>query len=167
MYRAAVRWGQLAAKFFLTGMALYAASAGWRRGIRGRAIALIVLALALPVIWTSEINVSLLTPSRLLGQWSAKKTEFIPTRKPDAVYVDGDIVGTVDGVQIDESRGTVILQHIREAGASILADDKPLVFRQFELRGCHAMKVLEQTIMGETRSRDLGNVTCEIVGPAP
>jgi hypothetical protein len=86
-----------------------------------------------------------------------------PERDPDALYQNGNVVGTVTGARLTLNQSKVYFAHIKNAGH--LDRNRPFEYRQYLLKFVRADSYTGMLISTDGSATNVfGNVVCDIVG---
>jgi len=96
------------------------------------AIAIIALYTSLRV-WRSELDLSkLLSPSRMVDRSVDESLSWLPTRQPDALYQDGQLVAKTGESTLDEENSRILFKEIYQSNPLALGQE--FEFQKWRLR---------------------------------
>jgi hypothetical protein len=124
---------------------------------------LLVAAFAALRVWRADIDLrALVSPQRAVERSAGEAVSWIPTRDASSLYQNGQVVGAVEGISIDEAAST--LRFAKVSRALGLDVGKEFEFQKWRLKFERADS--EATIGGLAMQPDraFGSMVCRIVG---
>jgi hypothetical protein len=114
-------------------------------------------------VWRAEIDLrQLMNPRRAVDRSVRDTVDWIPTRDPEKLYQNGQVVATVHGTVVDEAKRTVTFKKVDR---SLKLDiGKEFDFQKWRLRRKGEETIAELSGLAMERDRVFGNMVCEIVG---